>query len=59
MFVCISKAISTKILLCFLGKQKMKEDGTHKYNGRFKYICDLHDKPLEEAMDEVKSKIKE
>ena len=37
----------------------MKEDGTHKYNGRFKYICDLHDKPLEEVMDAIKSKIKE
>ena len=39
--------------------KKMKEDGTHKYNGRFKYICDLHDKPLEEVMDAIKSKIKE
>ena len=38
--------------------KKLKADGTHKYNGRFKYICDLYDKPLEEVMDEVKSKVK-
>ena len=38
--------------------KKINEDGTHKYIGRYKYICDLHEKPIEEVFDEVNNNLK-
>ena len=37
----------------------IKPNGTQKRTGRYKYICRVGDRPLEEVMAEVKTKIKE
>ena len=52
------KPSQQKSLYAHWSIKKLNEDGTHKYIGRYKYICDLHEKPLEEVFDEVNKNLK-
>ena len=52
------KPSQQKSLYAHWSIKKVNEDGTHKYIGRYKYICDLHEMPLEEVFDEVNKNLK-